>query len=219
MRQSLIALLVIIVLCSGCASKDQPPRAQADSNWNSAQEPPLTGETYFASGIFAESQGNIARAVAQYEQCLAVEPKHEQALYRLAVLRTQAKQYPQAIEAWKQYLAATNRSAAAYSNLALAYELAGKRADAEAAYRAGIDADPDYVACRVNYGLMLARTGRTDEALAQFESVLTPAEACYNIASIFEQQGKTDEARTWYRAALEKNPTFTDARTRLAALN
>jgi Tfp pilus assembly protein PilF len=113
----------------------------------------------------------------------------------------------------------TNNSAAAYNNLAFFYEAAGRLDDAEATYKEGIAHDPEATVCRYNYGLMLARRGRINDALAQLTIVQTPAEANYNIGSIYEQQGQIEQAKAFYAKALSLDPNLRDARARLAALN
>ena len=52
----------------------------------------------------------------------------------------------------------------AYNDLGYAYDLAGYEDPAEAAYLRGIQADPGNARIRTNFGLMLARHGRTNEA-------------------------------------------------------
>ena len=47
---------------------------------------------------------------------------------------------------------------------------------------------------------------------------LTPAAARYNIGSVYEQQGKTAQAKLEYTRALEIDPTFFEANQRLADL-
>ena len=219
--------LVLIALLIGCGCSAQKQQAEpsvmqqlegGESDWQRAKEPALSADSHFAAGMLAESHPNLPRAIDQYERCLKINPQHEQALFRLGIIRSQLKQYPQAIETWKRYAAATGDSAVAYSNLGLAYELAKRPAEAEAAYKKGIQRDAGNEACRVNYGLMLARSGRVPEAVKQFSEVLTPAQVSYNIASVYEQQGKTEQAREEYRRALELDPAMRDAQTRLAAL-
>jgi Tfp pilus assembly protein PilF len=113
---------------------------------------------------------------------------------------------------------ATDGSAGAYSNLGFCHELAGNPAEAEAAYKKGIAKDPKNEPCRVNYGLMLARAGRTSDAVAQLQAVLKPEEVAYNVASVYEQQGKRELAREQYRKALAIDPEFKDAKARLSKL-
>src|SRR5262249_6168286 len=127
------------------------------------------------------------------------------------VLLTQTQQFPQAIETWKRYADASGSDAAALSNLAFCYELAGKLSDAQQTYEQGIAKDPKSEACRVNYGLMLARAGRTNEAIIQFKAVLSEAQVHYNLASVYQQQGKRDQAKAEYRRAIELDPSLKDS--------
>jgi Flp pilus assembly protein TadD len=71
----------------------------------------------------------------------------------------------------------------------------------------------------VNYGLMLARQNRIGEATIQLQSVLTPAEVHYNLGSVYEWQGKKDRARVEFRKAIDLDPAFTEAETRLSAIH
>jgi len=71
----------------------------------------------------------------------------------------------------------------------------------------------------VNYGLMLVRHGRANEGLAQLQMVLPAAKAHYDLASVYEQQGRTLEARAEYERSIELDPKFKEANQRLAALS
>ena len=65
---------------------------------------------------------------------------------------------------------------------------------------------------------MLARAGRLGEATSQLEAVLTPAEVHYNLASVFESEGKKPAARLEYQKALDLDPDMSDAKVRIAGL-
>lgn len=226
-----IASLVVVMiwLLAGCAtssnegikglSQDDADRLNASrSNFDAPKDPAFTPATRFAAGQLAESQGAPQAALVQYSEALKLDPKHQQSLYRLGVVCAQLKMYPQAIEAWKRYIEATSGSAAAYGNLGFCYELAGRMTDAEQAYLHGIGHDPKSVSCRVNYGLMLVRRDRLAEGIEQLQTVLTPAEARYNIASVYEQMNRKVEARQQYEQALQLDPSMDEARVRLAAM-
>ena len=141
-----------------------------------------------------------------------------EALFRLGIDYAKLKQYPQAIATWKQYIKTTNESASGYSNLALCQELSGDGTSAEASFRKGIERDPKNEPCRVNYGLMLAKQGRISEAVLQLQAVLPPADVHYNLGSVYEQQGKIEQARAEYQEAIKLDPKHNDAQLRLASL-
>ncbi len=217
----------LVVVLSGCSHGNNGISAVGgdDANALNAQhsrfeqesDPDLTAQTRFAAGQLAESNGNIPAAIEQYHQALKVDPNQTASLYRLAVLQTRQKQFGEAVTTWETYLSATN-DPAGYANIGFCWDLAGRPEKAEAAYKKGIEADGTNEACRVNYGLFLARAGRGNEALLQLQTVLSPAEAHYNLGSIYEMQSKKDEARVEYRKSLEMNPALGSAKTRLAAI-
>jgi tetratricopeptide (TPR) repeat protein len=221
------------MLMVGCSSNNQSantlqrdpvtgetnmPTNEGKVTFEDAKQAPINADTRFAAGQLAESRGVDSEAIKQYTESLRLNPKHMGSLFRLAVLETRMKEYPQAIQTWKTYVVATNESAAAYANLGFCYELAGDSNEAEAAYERGISRDPKEQTCRVNYGLMLASRGLTEQALEQFQTVLTPAESHYNIGSVFEQQGHKENAKVEYRKALALDPKLDDAQKRLDAL-
>jgi tetratricopeptide (TPR) repeat protein len=229
MPQGLSMLLIVAIAISGGCSADKNRGGQQQSGssnplhanpseFDVAKDPPITAETRFAAGQFAESQGRLDVAIEQYGEALKINPKNENSLYRLGVLYTQVKDYTKAIETWKRYVTVTAGTATAYSNLGFCLELAGKLPDAEQAFRNGIKTDPSNRACRVNYGRMLARAGRDSEAAQQFSAVLKPSDAHYNLGAVYEQLGRTTAAKAEYRQAIDADPTNTEAQARLSML-
>ncbi len=183
------------------------------------KDPPVAAQTHFAAGQYAEAEGNYQVAAQQYESACKIQPDYLWAEYRLAVCQSHMKNWPKAIEAWNAYIESTNGIASAYSNLGFTFELMGDWSRAEEAYKKGIAQDGTCQPIRVNYGLLLARRGRIPESVQQFQTVLTPAEIHYNLASVFEQQGRTKLARAEYEMALKLDPQMRDAKSRMAAIN
>jgi tetratricopeptide (TPR) repeat protein len=209
-----------VALACGCASNGDSAgaRANADQPSDNGKSPAITVKTRIAAGELAESRNAPTYALEQYHQALKLEPANRVATYRVAMIYTNLHDYARAEPAWNQYIAATADSADGFSDLGLCCELAGSKADAEAAYRKGIARDEKNANCRVNFGLMLARSGRIKESLDQLQSVLSPAEAHYNLASVYEQQGHRDLARLEYKTALDLDPNMNDARVRLVRM-
>jgi len=216
-----LTFAALAVILAGCAHHDPAARGQSQraNDFEKMKDPPINAPTHFAAGQLAESQGRLPQAADQYLRALAIRPKYLEAMYRLGIVYAQMKDYPRAIEAWNNYVTATDGSAAAYSNLGFCHELAGDPAAAEASYKHGIARDAASEPCHINYGLMLARQGRSGEALRQLQTVLPPAKAHYDLASVYEIQGRKPEARAEYQKAVELDPQLDDAKARLAALN
>jgi tetratricopeptide (TPR) repeat protein len=217
-RAGCLVFIAAALMAGGCASK-QSSTSNKDGHFDAGKEPEFTPQTHYAAGQLAESQGNVAAAIAQYEAAVKGDQKHAASLYRLGVLHAQKKEFNEAINAWKQYVKATDGNPTGFSNLGFCCELAGRRDDAEISYKKGIAKDPKNVPCRVNYGLMLARHGHISEATIQLQTVLTAAEVHYNLASVFEAQGRKSQARAEYEKAVTLNPGFGDAKQRLASID
>lgn len=214
----LLGALVVLVLAGCNAKPSRPESGSVLSGFDDVQNPSFNADTHYAAGRLAESQGNPQRAIQQYEQAIALNPTHPGAHYRIAMVLTEQRQLDAAIDAWKRYVEVSGETPAAWNNLAYCFEIAGRLDDAEGTYKIAIARDGSYPQARVNYGLMLARQQRNDEARAQLSAVLTPAAVEYNLGSVQEQLGRMDLARAAYLKALELNPRFEVARKRLDAL-
>lgn len=202
----------------GLSQEDADRLNAQNSRFESQEDPPITADTHVAAAEFAVSQGRIPVAITQFEQALKINPEHLRATYGLAMIYTQQKLYDKAIGQWQRYVEISGGQAAAYANLGYCCELAGKPDQAEKAYNDGIKKDPSNEACRVNYGLMLARHGRIADAVIQLQAVLTQTQVHYNLGSVYEQQGRLEQAKVEYRKALELDGSFSDAKQRLAAI-
>ena len=189
-----------------------------DNGFDRSKEPALNPETRFAAGQLAETQGHLDCAVVQYDQALRLDAKHVASLYRLGVVYTKMRKYPEAVAMWERYIAATGNHASGYGNLGFCYEMAADVDNAEAAYKKGIAIDEKGTACRVNYGLMLARQNRTEEAETQLATVLSPSEVSFNMASVYEQQGAIARAKEELQKAIAANPNMKEAQEKLATL-
>ena len=213
------ALLLTIAGCAKNGAVGSNGGMTTPADFDKARDPVINANTHFAAGQLAESRGDAPDAIQQYKAAIKIDPNNQLSLYRLAVLYTNQKAFSEAIPTWKKYVKATDDSAGAYSNLALCEELSGRPELAEADYQRGVHADPKNEQCRVNYGLMLARHSRIAEATIQLQAVLPPAEVHYNLASVYEGQGRREEAKAEYKKAIDLNPELNDARARLATLN
>jgi tetratricopeptide (TPR) repeat protein len=189
-----------------------------ENGFDRDHEPALNPGTRFAAGQVCETQGHLDCAVVQYDQALRLNPKHIPSLYRMGVVMTKLKKYDTAVAMWQRYIDATDNSAAGYSNLGFCYEMAADVDNAEAAYKKGIAIDEKSTPCRVNYGLMLARQNRQDEAEEQLATVLSPSEVAYNMASVYEQQGAIARAKEELQKAIAANPNMREAQDKLATL-
>lgn len=102
------------------------------------------------------------------------------------------------------------RSALVANSMAYSLYLAGKWPEAEQQYRQGLSYDSRYQPLWRNYGLLLARMERYEEALSAFEQVEKRPEASNDVGYICLIEGKLDMAEQFFRSAIEQSPSHYD---------
>jgi len=106
---------------------------------------------------------------------------------------------------------------------ALALLRANRTADAERAFRALAQSDPDLAGPHANLGLIARNAGRLPEAVTELERAtkLDPrlAVAWNQLAIAYRQQGQFAKSRTAYETALAIDPAYASAVLNLGILN
>jgi tetratricopeptide (TPR) repeat protein len=106
---------------------------------------------------------------------------------------------------------------------ALALQRAGRTADAERAFRALAQSDPDLAGPHANLGLIARNAGRLPEAVTELERAvqLDPrlAVAWNQLAIAYRQQGQFAKSRTAYETALAIDPAYAAAVLNLGILS
>ena len=125
----------------------------------------------------------------------------------LGVLADLSNDFEQAAQYYHLAQQIDPRSALVANSQAYSFYLAGKWADAESFYRRGIGFDPRYQPLWRNYGLLLARMGRYEEALSAFEQVENRAAASNDVGYICLIEGKLDVAEQFFRSAIDQSPS------------
>jgi protein O-GlcNAc transferase len=210
---ALMVGLFLTATSTGCATN-------AKQSSSARQQAKLeNANASYAAGVAAEAEGDTSAATASYKRALRSVPDHVSSLRRLATLYTADEHYADAIPLWKRLVEATDGDADAYNDLGYAYDLAGYEDPAEAAYLRGLQTDPGNARVRTNFGLMLARHGRTNEAILQLRAAMPLADAYYNVAVVLESQGKKARARREFQRALDTDPDHVEAELHLAAID
>ncbi|OWJ92390.1 Tfp pilus assembly protein PilF [Pseudomonas sp. A46] len=124
----------------------------------------------------------------------------------LGVLSDLREDFPAAEAFYRLAMQIEPRSPLVQNSLGYSYYLAGHWVEAESAYKRGIGYEPGYQPLWRNYGLLLARMGRYEEAISAFEQVEKRAEASNDVGYICLVEGKLDEAEQFFRSAIEQSP-------------
>ena len=170
-------------------------------------------------GRTAELEGDLDTAMAAYNEALKNDPHRADANQRLAVVHDRMGEFRESAAYYAKALAAAPGDAEIFCDKGYSLYLQRRWAEADVCLRQAIALKPRLARAHNNLGLLLARDGKVDEALAEFRAAgLRPAEAHQNVAFVMSTERRWDEARRQYELAIAANPASTTARERLAEL-
>jgi Flp pilus assembly protein TadD len=145
--------------------------------------------------------GRLEEAAGHFKTSLEFEPKAE--IYSdLGFIMAQLGKSEAARADYQKALELDPNCASAHFNLAVTFVQAGKFGEAESHYRQALPGRPT-AETHNGLGYVLARQGRTDEAVAEFRKAIdidpkfTPA--YNNLAEALVKQGKLEEAEHYYK--------------------
>jgi tetratricopeptide (TPR) repeat protein len=130
------------------------------------------------------------------------------------------KRYTAAIESFTRAIAADPKDYSLHFNLALAYSLMGKNADAIPEYKKTLELKPDLYEAELNLGISLLRERRAAEAVPYFTAAVTQKaneyRPNYYLAAALLGAGDFAKAEQSYNTALAIDPKAPDAELGLA---
>ncbi len=162
-------------------------------------------EELFQAALDQHRGGHLQEAVDLYQQVLAGDPSHGEALYLLGVIAHQAGYHEQAIELNRRAILASPNDVRCYNVAGLSLMELGREAEAEACFGKAvtIEESPE---CLNNLGTLLKKQRRLDEAIAAFQRAIAAApdyaNAHYNLGNVFREQGSLTEAIATFEKAL-----------------
>lgn len=168
--------------------------------------------------------GDDARALAEFETAIRLQPDYALAYYNVGLLHRGRGEYPQARAAFEQAAALAPNAAEPLAALGAVYEALGEPAKAgDALTRAAqaLERGAHPPAARLAVADAFAKSGREGEAAKYYQSVLTQerdrpsflsAKAYLGLGYLAERAGRPDEALAAYGNALAVDPHLSDAR-------
>ena len=153
--------------------------------------------------------GRLEEAAGHFQTSLQFEPKAE--IYSdLGFIMAQLGKTDAARADYQKALELDPNCASAHFNLAVTFVQAGNFGEAESHYRQALPGRPTAETYN-GLGYVLARQGRTDEAVAEFRKAIdadakfTPA--YNNLAEALAKQGKLEDAERYYKRSLAEKPS------------
>src|SRR6202050_5388017 len=122
--------------------------------------------------------------------------------------------YPAAVESFTQAIAASPKDYSLHFNLALAYSLMGKNAEAIPEYKKTLELKPDLYEAELNLGISLLRERRAAEAVPYLAALVTQktneSRPHYYLPAALLGAGDFAKAEQSYVAALAIDPKAPD---------
>ena len=174
-------------------------------------------EAYYQLGKHYQDRNLHAEAVKEFTKVVYMNPGHAPALNRLGISYDMLGKYGEAIEAYRAALKIEPNRDDIYNNLGYSCLLRGDVEEAVKAFQSAIALNGQKEIYHNNLGLAYARKNRHEMALQEFKKGGDEAEAHYNLANQYFDQGHFDKAKQNYQAALDLKPAMEPARKGIEA--
>jgi Tfp pilus assembly protein PilF len=143
--------------------------------------------------------GQLSDAEQIYQQALAIDPRHPDALHLLGMIAYQTGRDEAAVELIRKAIAIKGDAASYHSNLGNVLQAQGKLAEAGACYERALMLKPDLAEVHLNLGNIFKALGDVDSSLACYRRALTlnPDSAEAAVAESMALLLKGDFASGW----------------------
>jgi serine/threonine protein kinase/tetratricopeptide (TPR) repeat protein len=149
---------------SACALRKQAETVQPAG----ARDHYLLASSYARTG----AQGGYARALAELDRALALNPRLYWAWVQRGICRKERGEHTLAAGDFGACIGLWPELAWGYFNRGTVFQDAGRRAEAIADYTAALERDPSFTLASLNRGLCRLELGQNQEALADFDQTL-----------------------------------------------
>jgi tetratricopeptide (TPR) repeat protein len=172
-------------------------------------------QVLFKQGLALHQQGELVQAQAFYEQVVATQPDHFDALHLLGLTAAQLKNPEMAVSWIARALALQPHHPGPLVGMGLALQELKQWQEALASFDKAIALHPDHAQAHSCRGDALLELGRAQEALLSFEQalVLQPGyvHALFSRASVLHKLGRAEEALHAYDQAIALQPDYPQA--------
>lgn len=181
--------------------------------WEAAGLAPSDPDIQNSLGEALERLGALDAAVSAFRAAEQARPGFRKASNNLILALVKSGKGTEAVQRARAFVADAPADPDRYFTLGLA--LADQDAPAAIdAFRRALDLAPDHALARYNLALVLNRSDRQAEAIAELQRVLQThqrAEAFYTLGVIYWHQGDTSRATDALRSAIGAQPGYADA--------
>ena len=165
-------------------------------------------------GIAYASQGQLDRAISEYQTALRLAPSDAKAHYNLGLTYAAQGQLDRAIPEYQTALRLKPDYVDAHNNLGIAYASQGQLGRAILEYQAALQLKPSDAKAHYNLGNAYASQGQLDRAISEYQAALRLkpdyVEVYNNLGNAYASQGQLDRAISEFQTALRLKPDYAD---------
>ena len=181
-----------------------------------------TAENSFGSVLY--ERGDLAGAEQHFQAAVEYAPDLAAAHYNLGVIRQRANRAAEAEREYRtalQLVADPMEAARAHNNLGALYASVQQNSAAMTEFEAAIKLNPEEYNSYLGRGRIELQQFNYDGAIRDFAraaQIAETPEALFRLGTAFEMKGETQRAADAYKAALQLEPGFAEAKARLDGL-
>jgi tetratricopeptide (TPR) repeat protein len=179
----------------------------------------MTLRRQLEAAVAHHQAGRLAEAEALYNEILAQQSDHADAMHLLGVAAGQTGRLDLAEDLMRRAIRIKPNLAQAHNNLAFVLAAKGRHDDAIVLYRRAIEITPDLADAHNNLCFALNSKKQFEAAIAVGRQAvrINPqfAEAHLNLGNALQGNGQLDDAINCYRQAIQLKPDFAEAHTNL----
>ncbi len=165
---------------------------------------------HFQKAIFYQKNGELTKALQEYEGILKIDPLNAEAHNNMGLLYQQKGEYNKALLAYRKAVSLNPDYNKARSNMGTVLYRQGRLEAAGLEFELVLEKEPENVHALTNLAIIYKEKGELEAAgdlllkALNFDEEFP--EAHYNLALIFDELGKIDEAIVHYCAFLKNSP-------------
>jgi len=198
----LAASVAAIAVGSGCSTTSKHsslPQTHMLAGYDDFDTPGKrapNAKTLYRLGKLLESQGQIAQAEAVWMSCIDRYPAFSPAYTELASIQMATNRDAKAVNTLEAGLAKQPNDHVLLNNLGMCFMMNKQFSGAFEAFSKARDLDPNNSKYTANAALALGMLGRTDEALALYQTIMPMQRAQQNLNVISQAMGVELQAAT-----------------------
>jgi TolB-like protein/Tfp pilus assembly protein PilF len=167
---------------------------------------PQLSQAHLARGALLETlDRDVLNAELEYRQAVALAPQDATAIRRLAGLQRNLGQYDAGTAGLRHATELDPVSSAAWQNLGLGLLASGWDREAETAMRKALDLNPQALGYRGILAIILARQGKSAEAVAMAGQEPDPFWRTWTLATVHELNGERAKSQPYLQLLIARN--------------